>query len=365
MEDSRLVVLNAMDARERGADIHTRTRMTSATREGDRWRLTVENCDTSEITDIHARAVVNAAGPWVADVLTGRFRINSPARVRMVKGSHIIVPRMFDHDRAYIFQNPDKRIIFAIPYEGDFTLVGTTDEDFQGDPSTVKIAESEVDYLCRAASAYFKQEVRKEDIVHTFSGVRPLYDDNASEARAATRDYVIEVDAGEGGSAPLVSVFGGKITTFRKLAEAVMGKLGATFPHMKPAWTEAAALPGGDFAVDGVDNKIAHLVRDYPFLDDATARRFVRAYGSRAWTMLGEARSADDMGERFGAGLTAREVAYLMDEEWAQTVDDVVWRRSKLGLRLDEAALARLGEWMEARRHGAAKTPELRRGGAA
>lgn len=364
VEDSRLVVLNAMDAWERGAEIRTRTRMTSAERDGDHWRVTVENRDSGETTDIRARAVVNAAGPWVADVLTGRFRINSPARVRMVKGSHIIVPRMFDHDRAYIFQNPDKRIIFAIPYEGDYTLLGTTDEDFHGDPADVKIAESEVDYLCRAASAYFKQDVRKEDIVHTFSGVRPLYDDNASEARAATRDYVIEVD-GEGGAAPLVSVFGGKITTFRKLAEAVMGKLSATFPDMKPAWTEGATLPGGDFAVDEVDKKIATLARDYPFLDNVTARRLIRAYGSRAWAMLGEARSTGDMGESFGAGLTAREVAYLMDAEWAKSADDVLWRRSKLGLRLDDAERARLDEWMEARRQGAGGTPELRRGGAA
>lgn len=365
VEDSRLVVLNAMDARERGADIRTHTRMTSATRDGNRWRVTVEDRDTGETTDILARAVVNAAGPWVADVLTGRFRLNSPARVRMVKGSHIIVPRMFDHDRAYIFQNPDKRIIFAIPYEGDFTLVGTTDEDFQGDPAEVKIAESEVDYLCRAVSAYFKQEVRKDAIVHTYSGVRPLYDDNASEARAATRDYVIEMDGGEDGAAPLVSVFGGKITTFRKLAEAVLKRLSGVFPNMKAAWTDGVALPGGDFAVNEVETKIAALTRDYPFLSDVTTRRLIRAYGTRAWAMLGDARSVDDMGESFGAGLTAREVAYLMDAEWARSADDVLWRRSKLGLRLDEAAQARLDAWMAARRQGADKTPEFRRGGAA
>ncbi|EKV27361.1 Aerobic glycerol-3-phosphate dehydrogenase [Caenispirillum salinarum AK4] len=365
VEDSRLVVLNAIDAREKGAEVVTRTRMTSAARDGDRWRVTVEDRDSGETREILARAVVNAAGPWVADVLTGRFRINSPARVRMVKGSHVIVPRMFDHDRAYIFQNPDKRIIFAIPYETDFTLIGTTDEDFQGDPADVRIAESEVDYLCRAASAYFKQDVRKDDIVHTFSGVRPLYDDNASDASAATRDYVIEVDGGEGGGAPLVSVFGGKITTFRKLAEAVMAKLSATFPDMAPPWTDGATMPGGDFGVDEVERKIATLARDYPFLDNVTARRLVRAYGTRAWTMLDDARAAADMGQSFGAGLTAREVTYLMDVEWAKGADDVLWRRSKLGLRLDADQRARLQDWMNAQTTGAQKTPELRRGGAA
>lgn len=364
VEDSRLVVLNAMDARERGAVVETRTRMTAATREGDRWRVMVENIDTGDTSEIVARAVVNAAGPWVAEVLTGRFRLNSPARVRMVKGSHVIVPRMFDHDRAYIFQNPDKRIIFAIPYETDFTLIGTTDEDFQGDPADVKIADSEVDYLCRAASAYFKQDVRKDSIVHTYSGVRPLYDDNASEARAATRDYVIEMDGGTGASAPLVSVFGGKITTFRKLGEAVLAKLSPTFPTMAAPWTDGATLPGGDFEVSEVEGKISALARDYSFLDTVTARRLIRAYGTRAWAMLGDARSAGDMGEDFGAGLTAREVAYLMDAEWAATAEDVLWRRSKLGLRLDADGQARLAAWMEARRRDA-ETSELHRGGAA
>lgn len=363
VEDSRLVVLNAMDARERGGEVRTRTRLRTAERRGDQWLVTVEDVDTGATTQVRARAVVNAAGPWVAEVLSNRLRMNSPARVRMVKGSHVIVPRLYDHDRAYIFQNPDKRIIFAIPYETDFTLIGTTDEDFQGDPADVHIAETEVDYLCHAASAYFRTPVRKEDIVHTFSGVRPLYDDGASEARAATRDYTIETDGAEG-QAPLVSVFGGKITTYRKLAEAVLEKLQPHFPEMGRPWTANAPLPGGNFAVSAVDAQVAKLREAYAFLDEAWARRLVRAYGTLAGKMLNGAAALADMGEDFGGSLTAREVAWLMDEEWAVAADDVLWRRSKLGLRLSPAQRDRLEAWMHARRHGDA-TPALRQGGAA
>ncbi|GAA0570323.1 glycerol-3-phosphate dehydrogenase [Caenispirillum bisanense] len=363
VEDSRLVVLNAMDARDRGAVVHTRSRLRSAERQGDRWLVTVEDADTGAARHVRAKAVVNAAGPWVAEVLTSRLRMNSPARVRMVKGSHIIVPRLYDHDRAFIFQNPDRRIIFAVPYETDFTLVGTTDEDFQGDPADVHIATGEVEYLCRAASAYFKTPVRQEDIVHTFSGVRPLYDDGASEARAATRDYVIEVD-GQGDQPPLVSVFGGKITTYRKLAEAVLEKLAPAFPAMGRPWTAAAPLPGGNFAVTAVDALVDQLRAAHPFLDEAWARRLVRAYGTLAGRMLKDARTAADLGEDFGATLTAREVAWLMDEEWGVAADDVLWRRSKLGLRLTPAQRDRLEDWMQARRHGQ-DAPALRQGGAA
>lgn len=363
VEDSRLVVLNAMDARDRGGVVATRTRLRTAERQGGRWLVTVEDTDSGAAVQVRAKAVVNAAGPWVAEVLNNRLRMNSPARVRMVKGSHVIVPRLYDHDRAFIFQNPDKRIIFAIPYETDFTLIGTTDEDYQGDPGDVHIAEAEVDYLCRAASAYFRAPVRREDIVHTFSGVRPLYDDGASEARAATRDYVIEVDGGDD-LPPLVSVFGGKITTYRKLAEAVMEKLAPTFPEMGRPWTAAAPLPGGNFAVSAVDAQVGKLREIYGFLDEGWARRLVRAYGTLAQRLLNGARTAADMGEDFGGTLTAREVAWLMDEEWAVSADDVLWRRSKLGLRLSPAQRDRLEDWMQARRHGRS-APALRQGGAA
>lgn len=363
VEDSRLVVLNAMDARERGAVVETRTRLRGAERQGDRWLVTLEDTDTGATRQIRARSLVNAAGPWVAEVLSNRLRMNSPAKVRMVKGSHVIVPRLYDHDRAYIFQNPDKRIIFAIPYETDFTLLGTTDEDFQGDPAEVHIADSEVEYLVRAAGAYFRKDIRRDDIVHTYSGVRPLYDDGASEARAATRDYVIEVD-GEEGPAPLVSVFGGKITTYRKLAEAVMEKLAAGFPEMGRPWTANAPLPGGNFAVTAVDAQVEKLRAAHPYLDARTARRLIRAYGTLATRMLGGATRVEDLGEDFGAGLTAREVAWLMDEEWAVTADDVLWRRGKLGLRLTPAQRDRLEDWMQERRHGQ-PTAALRSGGAA
>jgi len=336
VEDARLVVLNARDAADRGADIHTRTRCVAARREGDRWRLTLENARDGARFDISARGVVNAAGPWVSDVLTGVAGLNAPARVRLVKGSHIVVDRLFQHDRAYIFQNADGRICFAIPYEQRFTLIGTTDEEFEGDPATAEISQPETDYLLAAVSEYLESPVTREMIRWSYAGVRPLYDDGASRAQEATRDYVLILDAPEG-AAPLLSVFGGKITTYRRLAEQALAQLSGAFPEMRAPWTRAATLPGGDIPVTSFDSWAENVSRRYPFLDRQVVRRLCRAYGTRVDVLLSGISAASDLGTDFGKGLTEREVDYLKANEWAETAEDILWRRSKLGLHLDAA----------------------------
>ena len=347
VEDARLVVLNAMDAAERGADIRVRTRMTGAERADGLWRVAYEGEDGSRGT-LRARALVNAAGPWVAKVLAGAA--DGSRSVRLVQGSHIVTRRLFGHDRAYIFQNADNRIIFAIPYERDFTLIGTTDRDYTGDPTEVAASPEEIAYLCAAASEYFQDPVTPADVVWTYSGVRPLYDDGASRAQEATRDYVLRLDAPEGG-APMLSVFGGKITTYRRLAEAAVAQL---TPHVsaldKPTWTGGAPLPGGDFPPDGYPREVARLREVFPWLPQAMAERLVRAYGTRAELLLEGAGSLADLGATFGADLTEREVAYLMRAEWARAPDDVLWRRSKLGLRVGAEGRAALETFMAARR---------------
>ncbi|WP_439494203.1 glycerol-3-phosphate dehydrogenase [Bosea sp. (in: a-proteobacteria)] len=332
VEDSRLVVLNAMDAAAKGAAIHTRSRVVSADREGGVWRITAETNGTSR--SIRAKALVNAAGPWVGDVLGGVVRSNTKAAVRMVQGSHIVVPRLYEHDRCYIFQNADGRIIFAIPYERDFTLIGTTDRDYRGNPADAKATPEEIDYLCAAASEYFREPVTPASVVWTYSGVRPLYDDGASKAQEATRDYVLTLDAPQG-QAPLLSVFGGKITTYRRLAESALEKLG---PHAawaaRPTWTVTGTLPGGDFPVEGYQAQVDALAAAHPWLARATLARLVRAYGTRARDILQGATGLANLGRHFGADLYEREVRYLMRAEWATRAADVLWRRSKLGLRL-------------------------------
>ena len=349
VEDSRLVVLNARDAADRGATVLTRTRMEAAHRDGDAWRLTLVDAETGESREETARGLVNAGGPWVEDIVRERIGKTPRENIRLVRGSHIVTRRLFEHDRAYIFQQSDGRIVFAIPYETDFTLIGTTDRDHDGPPETAECTEEEADYLRAAVSGYFRRPVERDDIVWTYSGVRSLFDDGSKSATAATRDYVLRVH-GEGGQAPLLSVYGGKITTYRRLAEAALARLAPYFPQAKGAWTAGVALPGGDFAVDAVEDEVASLAGLYPFLAAQTARRLVRAYGTQAAEMLGEAREAADLGRDFGAGLSEREVVWLMDREWARTADDVLWRRSKLGLRLSREEAGALEDWMAARR---------------
>jgi glycerol-3-phosphate dehydrogenase len=353
VEDARLVMLNARDAMRRGAEVATRTRCVSADREADHWMLRLEDVETGATSEVRARAAVNAGGPWVDEVLRQRVRLNTEDHVRLVRGSHIVTRRMFDHDRAYIFQNPDGRVVFAIPYETDFTLIGTTDRDHDASADEVACTPEEADYLREAASAYFRQDIAPEDVVWTYSGVRPLYDDGAKSATQATRDYVLRVEGGDG-RAPILNIFGGKITTYRRLAEAAMEKLRPFFPSMKPAWTRGVSMPGGDFPVDGVEDQIAGLRKRYSFLDEVWARRLVRAYGTEAPLILGEATRVEDLGRHFGWNLTEAEVRWMMREEWARSAEDVLWRRSKLGLRLSAEEAVALDTWMRQHRADAA-----------
>jgi glycerol-3-phosphate dehydrogenase len=338
-DDARLVVLTARDAADRGADIRPRTRCESAREDGSLWTLTLSG-DTEE----RARVLVNAAGPSVSRVLSDVVGQNDPTRVRMVKGSHIVVKRLFDHDRCYIFQNQDGRICFAIPYQNDFTLIGTTDQDYLGDPADVAISVGEIAYLCNAAGAWFRRPVAPADVVWTYAGVRPLRDDGASTAQEATRDYSFELT----GTPPVLSVFGGKLTTFRRLAEAAMDRLTPLFPGLKPRWTATAALPGGDFPWDGFAALRGDLMRLYPFLPEPTATRLTRAHGTRAPSLLGDARSMADLGTVFGADLTEREVDWLVRTEWARTARDVLWRRTKLGLRFTPDQVTDLERYLPA-----------------
>jgi glycerol-3-phosphate dehydrogenase len=350
VDDARLVVLTARDAADRGAEIRTRSRAVEIRQADGIWHVTVEDTSSGARSTIRARALVNAGGPWVEDVLRSGAGFNAKAKVRLVQGSHIVVRKLYAHDRAYMFQNSDGRIVFVIPYQDDFTLIGTTDRDYDGDPAGVKATPEEIKYLCDSVSEYLVHAVKPEDVVWTYSGVRPLYDDGASEAKAATRDYVFELETP--GGVPLLSIYGGKITTYRRLAEEALERLS---PYLRSArakegWTGKSPLPGGNMDVSAVVELSAELIRNYPFLGSAHANRLAHAYGTRATKLLGSAKSLADLGQSFGAGLTESEVGYLIANEWAQTAEDVVWRRSKLGLRLSAAEIAALDAWMAAHR---------------
>ena len=345
VEDSRLVALNARDAAARGARITTRTKVTMAQVVDGLWHVTLQDQYSGARRTVRARFLVNAGGPWVENIIRNTIGLDTKEGVRLVRGSHIITRKLYDHDKCYFFQGQDGRIIFTIPYETDFTLIGTTDVDHKDLEEKPVCQSEEQDYLLQFASTYLKAPVTAEDVVATYSGVRPLYNDAASSATAATRDYVLKLDNSAG--APLLNVFGGKITTYRKLAEQALQQISEHAPQMGQAWTAGVALPGGDFPVDGVDEIIRQLITKFPFLTAPWARRLVKAYGNEAFDVLGAAQLASDLGEDFGASLTAREVAWLMDKEFAQTAEDVVWRRSKLGLRLSPAQIERLQTWMQ------------------
>jgi len=354
VDDARLVVLTARDAADRGADIRTRNRAVEIVQREGIWHVTVENALTHTRSTIRARVLVNAGGPWVEQVLALGSGVNARAKVRLVQGSHIVVRKLYDHDRAYMFQNSDGRIVFVIPYQEDFTLIGTTDRDYEGDPADVKASDEEVRYLCASVDEYLAKPIKPEDVVWAYSGVRPLYDDGASEAKSATREYVFELDTP--GGAPLLSIYGGKITTHRRLAEEALEKLA---PYLKgtkapEGWTARAPLPGGDMDVSAVAELSAQLVRRYPCLEAAHANRLAHAYGTRATRLLGDAKSAHDLGRWFGATLTEAEITYLVSSEWACTTEDVIWRRSKLGLRLTSSEVAALDAWMLGRHPAAA-----------
>ena len=345
VQDARLVVLNARDAQAKGAEIAVRTKCVSARRENDRWRLVLEDQTNGQEREVLAHGLVNAAGPWVDKVLHQQLDLGSAGRVRLVRGSHIVVPRICGHDKAYIFQNADQRIVFAIPYEDDYTLIGTTDRDHAGDPADTACTDEEAAYLCSSVSEYLREEISPDDIVWRYSGVRPLYDDGKKSAAAATRDYVLEVDA-PGQRLPLLNVFGGKITTYRRLAEAALAKLAPFFPEMNAPWTAGVTLPGGDFAVDGAEALAARIRERYHFVDETFARRLVKSYGTESFDVLGNASTFEQLGRHFGFNLTEAELRWLMNKEWARTADDVLWRRSKLGLKLAHDEAAALDAWM-------------------
>jgi len=348
VDDSRLVVLAAMDAASHGAVIRTRTRCTGAVHAKGAWTVTLESRHAGAVETVRAAALVNAAGPWVGRVLGDAIDAPGAARIRLVKGSHIVVRKLFEHDHCYIFQQADRRIVFAIPFERDFTLIGTTDTDYAGDPAAAHADAADIAYLCAAANGYFMRAIAPGDVVWSYAGVRSLYDDGVSDPEAVTRDYVLSLDAAEG-LPPLLTVFGGKITTFRRLADAAVEKLA---PHVRTPrpWSSASPLPGGGFAIDAAPALTESLRADFPFLTPTHAARLTRAYGTRAFLMLDGCDTASDLGACFGADLTEREAAYLMAHEWAETAADVVWRRSKLGLRMTADEVAALDGWMTAHR---------------
>lgn len=345
VNDSRLVILNAMDAAARGALIETRTKCIAAKRKGGLWHITTQDMVSNETVTRTARMIVNAAGPWVDKIIQAASNTSTSPTVRLVQGSHIVVPKLYEHDRCYIFQNADERIIFAIPYEQNYTLIGTTDQDYGGDPENVAISDTEISYLCNAASEYFDTPVREGDVIWTYSAVRPLFDDGATKAQEATRDYVLKWQSEED-TPPFLNIFGGKITTYRRLAEAVLEMVEQKLGSKAGEWTISAALPGGDFPMDGFTDLLKKVRDTYPFLDRQQSERMLRAYGTRLFEMMGDSTNKSDLGNDFGGGLFEREVQYLMDHEWAQTADDVLWRRSKIGIGMRKEQISALNNWM-------------------
>jgi glycerol-3-phosphate dehydrogenase len=344
VDDARLVVLNALQAREHGAEVLVRTRCVAAREVEGFWEVELEDLRSGERFRRHARVLVNAAGPWVEQVLRQRLKRDARRRIRMIQGSHLVVPRLNGDERAFILQNQDGRIVFVLPWEDHFSLVGTTDRRYMGDPARVFATDEEVDYLLAVVNAHFHRQIARADVLRTFSGVRPLCDNESADPSAMTRDYTLDLDTT---GAPLLSVFGGKITTYRRLAEAALARLVPHLPPMTPAWTEATPLPGGD--IGNQADFAARLLVTYPWLGEARAHRFSRTYGSLCLGFLQDARGESDLGESFGAGLSAREVDYLIEREWAGCLEDILWRRTKLGMRLDEAASRRLDHYLTTR----------------
>ncbi|MFY0990485.1 glycerol-3-phosphate dehydrogenase [Halomonas sp. C05BenzN] len=346
VDDARLVVLNALQAREHGAEVLVRTRCVGTREEAGHWVVELEDVETGSRLERRARVLVNAAGPWVEQVVRGQAGRRSRYAIRMIRGSHLIVDRLNRDDRAYILQNSDRRIVFVLPYEESFSLIGTTDRNHEGDPGRVTASDEEVDYLLEVVNGHFRRQLGRDDVIATFAGVRPLCDDESAAPSAMTRDYTLDLDTR---GAPLLSVFGGKITTYRKLAETALRSLRPHLPGMQGPWTAEAPLPGGD--IGDPHRFTARLLADFPFLGEARARRFARSYGSLCLRFLRGAARDEALGESFGAGLTAAEVDYLVDHEWARSAEDILWRRTKLGLRLDATQTARLAEHVQAHRH--------------
>ncbi len=347
VQDSRLVSLSVLDAHERGCDVRVRTEVTDMKRATGCWQVGLFDHLTGKASTVQARAIVNASGPWVVRTLDLDAEHDVRHGVRLVRGSHIVVPKIFDHDYAYIFQNADGRIIFAIPYESDFTLIGTTDVDVDGEPGPAGISDEEIRYLCDAAGRYFRKPIGRDDVVWDYSGIRPLYDDASNSASKVTRDYKLDLDTRDG--APVLSVYGGKITTFRKLAEESVDMLGKELGIRDGDWTETAPLPGGDFADADFGAFLAAMRERYPWMDAALLHDYCRNYGTRIERLVGEARSMDGLGEHFGGHLYAAEVRYLIAEEWARAADDILWRRSRKGLHVPPGTGGKLDAWISER----------------
>ncbi|WP_413284753.1 glycerol-3-phosphate dehydrogenase [Vibrio sp. MA40-2] len=343
VDDARLVVINAKLAEQKGAEIHTRSKCIGAQRQADGWIVDIENTLTGEVSQVKTKALVNAAGPWVDKFFDKQLKMASPRGIRLVKGSHVIVPKMYPEHHAFILQNQDNRIVFVLPYLDDYSVIGTTDVEYTGDPSKVEIDQDEINYLCDIVNQHFVKQVSPDDVISTWSGVRPLCEDESSDAQAVTRDYTIELDETLP-NAPLLSIFGGKLTTYRKLGQAAVDKLEPFFPDMDPAWTKNATLPGGDFTSR---EKLTSILRaQYPWLEDKVAQRYVKAYGTIALTILAEKSDITSLGRHFGHGLYQAEVDYLVEHEWAVSVEDILWRRSKLGLEFSQEESAILESYL-------------------
>lgn len=348
VEDSRLVILNARDAAQRGALILPRTEVVSAERQDGCWRILTKNTETGASSTFLAKCLINAAGPWVEDIIKNKVKQTSSGELRLVRGSHIVTHKLYDHEKSYLLQGEGGRVIFTIPYETDFTLIGTTDVDHSDFSRQPFCSEEEKDYLLAFASSYFRTEVQRTDIVTSFSGVRPLYNDGALNASAATRDYVLRLD--DENDIPLINIFGGKITTYRKLAESVLKTLAPFFSNISGNWTAGVPLPGGDFPVDGFGQLLSDIEEEYPFLPDGVACRLARAYGTDTWVILGEARSLDDLGEDFGAGVYAVELNWCIKHEWVSSAEDFVWRRTRRGLLLSADQVTKINNYVELNR---------------
>ncbi|MEZ2693602.1 glycerol-3-phosphate dehydrogenase [Hafnia alvei] len=344
VDDARLVLLNAQEVVVRGGEVRTRTQVTRAYRENGLWVVEAKNADTGEVFTWRAKGLVNATGPWVKHFFDNGLELKSPYGIRLIKGSHIVVPRVHNQPQAYILQNEDHRIVFVIPWMDEFSIIGTTDVEYNGDPHDVKIDDNEVNYLLKVYNDHFKKQLSKDDIVWNYSGVRPLCDDESDSPQAITRDYTLDVHD-QDGKAPLLSVFGGKLTTYRKLAEHALEKLSGYYDNCGPAWTKNGVLPGGDLGTDR-DSYAAQLRRRFTWLPEALARRYVRTYGTRAEQLIGTAQSLEDLGEHFGHHLYEAELRYLVAEEWVVELDDAIWRRTKLGMWLDDAQKQRVAQWL-------------------
>ena len=344
VDDSRLVVLNAVAAKQKGADIRTQTRCINIKRVNSLWLITLENVHTGDTEQVRARALVNAAGPWVSSLYKDTMQKKAPKQVRLIKGSHIVVPRIHTEEEAYLLQNKDGRVVFLIPFEDKFTLIGTTDIEYKGDPSNVVISQSEIDYILGISNEHFKHQLTAADVCFAFSGVRPLLDDESESPQAVTRDYTFEIEA-PAGMAPMLSVFGGKLTTYRKLSELAVNDLVEYFAHAGPTWTMHATLPGGDFKDQATLQ--AQLNSNYPWLPTDLCARYVRSYGTLIYQILSDAKVLTDLGQHFGAGLYALEIDYLVAHEWACSVDDILWRRSKLGLWFNATQQDELSEYLK------------------